>query len=113
MIKLIKSFNHKGTILEAGAVIGLGEMEDTLIKSGAAERYNPQQEKEEDDRPTLEDYKKLLEELEKKEKIIEELQQKEKAEEKDDGETPEPPKDIEPEKEKEPDKKPEVGRTKK
>lgn len=41
MIKLKNALNHKGGLLPAGTVIGLGEMEETLITNGAAEKYDP------------------------------------------------------------------------
>ncbi len=43
MVKLINPLNHKGVVLEAGAVISLGEeMEKALVKNKNAETYVPE-----------------------------------------------------------------------
>ena len=41
MIILKAPLNYKGGILEAGTIIGLGTLEEKLIASGAAEKYDP------------------------------------------------------------------------
>lgn len=72
MIKLSEPFNWKGGILEAGTEIGLGEIEDKLIASGAAERCTPGK-KEEKQGPTEEDFRGLLDAYEKSQEVISEL----------------------------------------
>lgn len=110
MIKLLKPFNWKGDILEAGTQIGLGDIEDKLIASGAAERCTPGH---------LDAYEKaqnLIEDLRKeiaeKDSIIADLQKPAEVENADQIQEEEPEKIEEATKEDKPREKPKVGRTK-
>ncbi|QNU67258.1 hypothetical protein EHE19_001560 [Ruminiclostridium herbifermentans] len=42
MIKLLNPINLKGDILEAGAVLNLGDLEEKIIQNGNAEKYIPE-----------------------------------------------------------------------
>ena len=46
MIRLLKPLNHNGLLLEAGSTLTLGEREEKLIATGAAEKYELQAEPE-------------------------------------------------------------------
>lgn len=71
MIKLKEPFNWKGEILEVGTVIGLGELEEKMIASGAAERYTPDQAEKQG--PSEEDFRGLLDAYEKSQEAIADL----------------------------------------
>lgn len=73
MIRLRKPFNWKGDLLPAGTEIGLGELEEKLIKSGAAEKVSSQ-EKKSSERPSKEDFEGLFAEYERSCGVVEELQ---------------------------------------
>jgi hypothetical protein len=49
MIKLIKPATYKGDILEAGAIVNMGDMEKVMIKNETAEEYHPEPEEENPD----------------------------------------------------------------
>lgn len=114
MIKLLKSLNHRGQILPEGTIIGLGNMEEKLIASKSAVKYEPANvvEVQKEDGPNWEDHKNLMDALEKANKKIEELQKSDEPYDKSEeaAETPES-EDKKPEESKK--EKVAVGRSKK